>query len=71
MEAEGYWFKDRKLLDIRPKKHIHYICQYPSAFGMTKADVDSTYQHFGEKPPFEGKARVELIKKALHLLLHS
>ncbi len=64
MEAEGYWFKAGMLFDISPKKHIHYICQYPSAFGLTQDEITSTYGSYNEKPPFEGKARAELIKKA-------
>ena len=64
MEAQGYWFKAGLLFDIRPKKHIHYICQYPSAFGLTQSEIYITYNNYHEKPLFEGKARVELIKKA-------
>ena len=63
MEAEGYWFKAGRLFDIRPKKHIHFICLYPLVFGLTEAEITTAYQKYDEKPPFEGKARAKLITK--------
>jgi hypothetical protein len=64
MEAEGYWYKQGVLFDIRPQKHIHYICQNPVLFGFSKEGIDHYYKQYGEKPRFEGKAREVIIQKA-------
>ena len=65
MEGKGYWAKDGNLYELGSKKHIDLIIEDPERFGLTDEIIHQTYQKYHEKIHFEGKAREELIIKAL------
>lgn len=62
----GYWIKDEAVLKLEESKsHVEAIIKKPSLFGMDHEEVHEAYQRHGEKLGLEGKAREELMKKAL------
>jgi len=48
-----------------PRKHIDVILDYPEIFGFTKDELWAIYDKYGERFRLEGKAREEILKKAI------
>jgi len=65
MSTTAYWVKsNHQMVDVGGQSHIFYIIQNPTLFGLSKDDVETCYKKHNEKLYLEGKARVELIKRA-------
>ncbi len=45
--------------------HIDFVTENPEMFGLTLDEIKETYDKYGEKLRFEGKARVEIIYNLL------
>lgn len=65
MSPTAYWIKsNHQMIDVGGQTHIFHIIENPSLFGLTKDDVETSYIKHHEELYTEGKARVELIKRA-------
>lgn len=64
MEAEAYWIKDNKIIDIKDIKHITFLLKCPQDFGFSKEEIEKLYDRYNEPVGLEGKAREEIIKRA-------
>lgn len=61
----AYWLHNSgKLIDV-PMTHINTMREKPQVFGTTKKAIDSLYDKYGEKYNVEGKARREVMLKAI------
>ena len=62
----AYWITPTgKVLDCGAKKHIDYVCDVPEKFGLKRQEVEAIYNKYSEPYGFEGKAREDVIIKAL------
>jgi CRISPR/Cas system-associated endonuclease/helicase Cas3 len=61
MDAEGYWYKHGKLIELVSGHHIDYILDNPEKFYLTKEGIIKTHEKYGDKLGQEGKARDEII----------
>ena len=63
----GYWIKNKLIVDVSNSTHINYIMDYPEDFNLTKDYISSLYKKYNEKIGTEGKAREEIIRKVSEL----
>lgn len=63
--SEAYWIDKKGKAYNANQNHITTIVTNPKLFGFTKEYLVDTYEKFGEKMPSEGKARREIIDKAI------
>lgn len=61
----AYWISPEGAIFGVPRKHINFIRDNLSLFGMTFDDYKEIYDKHHEKYGFEGKARREIMCKAI------
>jgi hypothetical protein len=61
----GFWIKEDRIIDIGTETYISYLIKHPEIFNLTREEIVTQYQNFGEKLGFEGKARKVIIKELL------
>ena len=62
----AYWLTPKgQIIDCGARTHIDYIVKSPGKFGLKEDDLRAIYDRYGEPYGFEGKAREEIIVKAL------
>ena len=64
MQAQGYWVKGNRVIDLTCRSQIGYLYDHPKDFGFSRLEVEETFQRHRERPGKEGTAREELIKRA-------
>lgn len=62
-QGKGYWVKGSKIYPV--SVHIDYIISHPSAFNTSKDKLKELYKKYKEPFGLEGKARNEIIIKAM------
>jgi len=60
----AYWIKGNEVIDI-PDSHVNAIIRDPEHFGISMAEVLSAYRRHKEVLGVEGKARQQLVIKAI------
>jgi len=58
----GLWISPEGLVIRVGSSHIQEIITWPSRFGLTSEQIESTYRHFGERVPVEGRARHHIVR---------
>ena len=62
---DAYWISQVGEIIPVPLTHIKRVFEEPAKFSLTKDELISTYKQYGEKIPFEGKARNFIISNLL------
>lgn len=57
----AFWISPRGEVIFTPLSHIDQVLKTPAKFGLTKADIESVFQHFNEPLGLEGKAREQIM----------
>ena len=65
MRYHAYWISPSGEIMPVETHHVTDFLRYPEVFGLTRDDVLSSYQKYGERLGIEGKAREELILGAM------
>lgn len=75
----AYWCKGNKIIKVGSQEykikvsdmseggitHIHDLVENPEVFGFSKKEIEDTYNKYNEEIGSEGKAREEIISKAM------
>lgn len=66
-QVRGYWFNTAtgEIRDVTVTRHIDELVNTPEAFGLTQTEVVEAFQRSQETLGTEGKAREELITRAV------
>jgi len=66
MNKRAFWINPKgKVFELKSGIHIGYIIKNPTKFGETKKTLQDTYDKYNENMPHEGKAREEIMVRAL------
>lgn len=65
VDSNAYWYKNNKLISLKNSLHINDLTSNPEIFGFTEKEIDDCFKKHGEKKGSEGKAREELMSKAM------
>lgn len=64
--GRGFWAKGEELIDLgTTRSHIRYILDHPDRFDFSREELLDCYKEHGEPIGFEGKARAEIMRRAL------
>ena len=64
-DFEAYWLLPNGKIHSVKATHIQEVTKCPEEFGETLANIKNLYDADKEKMPFEGKARVKIMKRIL------
>ena len=65
VDSNAYWYKANKLISLKDGIHINDLTSNPSVFGFTEKEINDCFKKYNEKKGTEGKAREELMSKAM------
>lgn len=61
-----WWISpEAEIVSVQTSTHISEIISFPEKFGLTREEIEETYQKHGERLGLEGKAREEIMQKVM------